>query len=654
MGAGRRKCPDEGASGIPGKLEFRYRRPVLQAENRPQNVEDSRPSGPRIVLAKYDVLEELGHGGMATVYRGRDRRLGREVALKVIHRHLRENAEVARRFASEALAVAKLKHPGIVEVYDVSEPEEEERYLVVELIVGKTLRQLLLERGALPPEIAASIAIEVCRALAHAHRHGIVHRDVKPENVLLCDARHPRPDDARVKLTDFGIAKLLDAQGVTQTGQVLGSPAHMAPEQIEGGDVDARSDVFAVGVLLYEMLTGALPFGGKNPAQVLRNVLEGAFEPVARARPVAGARYGELAAWALSRDASLRPASADELADALEAELKELGFGAPRTEVGQFLEDPAEYVTNHLDSVVARLTARGAKRRTAGDFLGSTADFNRALAYRPHDTMLLSEVAGIARTRRQRRRLVLGAWITAGMVGIAASAWGVQQLAASRKSATAGRDPSGRQASAVSSASQKAKSERSSSAKSAPAKSAAVPANEPAGPVVVPLGPSAGGRRAPPLARPTVPEPQGVRSVRTPVVGPQNARVRIDGVVHPWFQVHELGLGMHTFEFLAPNEDCCVQPAPMTVEITAGTGPQFVRGTIRFRDATITLDAPPGARASCGVAGGLLAGQTKVMPMGRSEERIVCTLFGAPGARTEPERVTVELRPGQVVTLKGR
>jgi eukaryotic-like serine/threonine-protein kinase len=267
---------------------------------------------------------------MATVYRARDLRLGREVAVKIIHRHLRDNPEVASRFVAEARAAASLKHRGIVEVYDVSDEGDRERYLVVELVRGQTLRQLLVERRDMPAEVGASIVLELCDALQHAHESGIVHRDVKPENVLIAlqkpsdgdpggvrrstrgrdsvretwervqraapnsssassSERRSRAAKARalapsegaliLKLTDFGIAKLLDAQGVTSTGQVLGSPAHMAPEQIEGREIDARTDVFALGVVLYECLAGHLPFEGKNPAQVLRRVLEGDFAP---------------------------------------------------------------------------------------------------------------------------------------------------------------------------------------------------------------------------------------------------------------------------------------------------------------------------------------------------------------------------------------
>src|SRR4029079_12051281 len=164
--------------------------------------------------------------------------------------------------------------------------------LVVELVRGTTLRALIAQNERLPAEIAAIAGVEIAGALDHAHQFGVIHRDVKPENVLVAlqavgapDVRASNPDDAVIKITDFGIAKLLDAQGVTSTGQVLGSPAHMAPEQIEGGDVNARSDVFGLGVLLYECMVGHLPFEGANPAQVFRRVLDGQYASAEREDP---------------------------------------------------------------------------------------------------------------------------------------------------------------------------------------------------------------------------------------------------------------------------------------------------------------------------------------------------------------------------------
>ncbi|MBW2529435.1 MAG: serine/threonine protein kinase, partial [Deltaproteobacteria bacterium] len=335
-------------------------------------------------LDKYELLEEIGHGGMATVYRARDIRLGREVAVKLIHKHLRENPEVRRRFVSEARAVAKLRHRGIVEVYDVSDEDDVERFLVVELVRGTTLREVLREREVLPPEVAASITVRLCEAVEHAHDCNVIHRDIKPENVLieLGTADHGRADSGpvaadsgsgpsseggdpqrgvrsdgatrsgtsggpRIKLTDFGIAKTLDTKGVTSTGQILGSPAHMAPEQIEGREVGPHTDVFALGVLLYEAMVGHLPFEGKNPAQVLRHVLDGTYEPADTEQPRVGGRWAAIAARALEREPDDRIGTAAGLAELLEAELAELEMGDPGAQIHDYFADPDEYEQAH-------------------------------------------------------------------------------------------------------------------------------------------------------------------------------------------------------------------------------------------------------------------------------------------------------------------
>lgn len=374
---------------------------------------------------------------MATVYRAHDKRLGRDVAVKVLHPHLKESREIAHRFAVEAKAVAKLRHPNIVEVFDVSAEDEAEQYLVVELVRGDTLRKLLQRTGPLPPEVAAALAAELLAALSHAHAQGVIHRDVKPENVLIEHVPEPKasgagdaPSDTagvdatgeapvrhaavdkgtrvRVKLTDFGIAKLLDAQGVTSTGQVLGSPAHMAPEQIEGGDVDGRADVFGLGVLLYECMVGHLPFEGQNPAQVLRRVLDGIYPSAEREKPTVGKVWSSILDRALAREPAMRFPDSASFRDAILAELGRIegaGVATGRELLEAWFDDPEGWTAAQEEHIIARLCALGAEERRRGDAVAAAADYNRALAYAPNDPQLIRVASTMFRAEARRRML---------------------------------------------------------------------------------------------------------------------------------------------------------------------------------------------------------------------------------------------------------
>ncbi len=207
---------------------------------------------------------------MAIVYRARDLVLDREVAVKVLHAHLAGQAESRDRLEREAQAVAKLRHENILEIYDYSGRTSDKAFIVTEFIHGTTLRAFMQTHASVlakHPEIAELIVSEVARALDHAHKAGVIHRDVKPENVMI-------RNDGVIKLTDFGIAQMIDKERMTVTGQLLGSPAYMAPEHVEGGGIDFRTDVFAVGILLYQLATGKLPFRGKNPHEVLKRIGE--------------------------------------------------------------------------------------------------------------------------------------------------------------------------------------------------------------------------------------------------------------------------------------------------------------------------------------------------------------------------------------------
>ncbi|HEU4583965.1 MAG TPA: serine/threonine-protein kinase [Polyangiaceae bacterium] len=621
-------------------------------------------------LAKYELLEEIGHGGMATVYRARDRRLGREVAVKLIHRHLRDSSEVAERFVREATAVAKLRHPSIVEVFDISDPDEPERYLVVELVRGLTLRERL-RSGPLPPEVAAAVALEVGAGLEHAHSQGVIHRDVKPENVLI---ELPRAGEGgertplRMKLTDFGIAKLLDAQGVTSTGQVLGSPAHMAPEQIEGGAVDARTDVFALGVLLYEAMVGRLPFHGDHPAQVLRRVLDGDFSPAERQDPRVGAGYSRLISRALARQREDRFESVQALLDALRQELATLGY----SKLQPLLEAVMRPDPQFEDELVSRLVERGTAARQDGQIAVAAEYFGRALAYRPGDRQLLRRVSGLARDRELRRLLrgaaVVGAAAALGMVLYRQSGPARERpelappLAHEVPRSAAASAPVGAPAVAAG----------VGEAHEAPAAGAAGASGEAAplsGAAAQPPDSSAGKGEA--AARPATPsragnrrspagggeaEPVGSRDVVVRITGATGGTLRIDGAPVQWFGDvrHSLTLGPHRFEFVAPDSNCCVS-SERTVNVIAGEGPQQVNGEIPFLDAIVRVSAEEGVSGLL-TCPSLFPGDQRFpgdvhIKMSRvSVGPVTCTLRGDDSS-APPQRSEVTLRAGQTQVI---
>jgi len=224
-------------------------------------------SQPRLLGGRYQVGELLGYGGMAEVHRGRDLRLGRDVAIKMLRTDLARDATFQMRFRREAQNAASLNHPAIVAVYDTGEERaptgEALPYIVMEFVNGRTLKELLAVEGRLMPRRAMEITADICAALEFSHRHGIIHRDIKPGNVMLTQ-------NGQVKVMDFGIARALasGATTMTQTSAVIGTAQYLSPEQARGESVDARSDVYATGCVLYELLTGHPPFVGDNPVSV--------------------------------------------------------------------------------------------------------------------------------------------------------------------------------------------------------------------------------------------------------------------------------------------------------------------------------------------------------------------------------------------------
>jgi eukaryotic-like serine/threonine-protein kinase len=241
---------------------------------------------PRLLGGRYQVGELLGYGGMAEVHRGRDLRLGRDVAIKTLRTDLARDATFQLRFRREAQNAASLNHPAIVAVYDTGEEfgpaGEELPYIVMEFVNGRTLKEVLAAEGRLMPRRALEITADICSAIEFSHRHGIIHRDIKPGNVMLTQT-------GQVKVMDFGIARALasGASTMTQTSAVIGTAQYLSPEQARGEAVDARSDVYATGCVLFELLTGHPPFVGDNPVSVAyQHVREDPRPPSASSRDV--------------------------------------------------------------------------------------------------------------------------------------------------------------------------------------------------------------------------------------------------------------------------------------------------------------------------------------------------------------------------------
>jgi eukaryotic-like serine/threonine-protein kinase len=278
-----------------------------------------RPLGPAIgqgmeasKLGRYAIQSELGRGAMGVVYKATDTALERTVAVKTVNMALeRDGAEkYEARFYQEARAAGSLNHPNIVTVYDVGK-EGNVAYMAMEFIEGEELRSLLAEGRALPVSQAVSIAAQVAEGLAYAHEHGVVHRDIKPANIMVLT-------DGPVKITDFGIARMrANTDELTQSGMMLGSPKYMSPEQVIGKRADQRSDIFSLGVILYEMLTGSAPFSGENVTALMYQIVNFAPPAPSAVNPAAPELVNFIVAKMLAKPLEERYQSAQDLANDL-------------------------------------------------------------------------------------------------------------------------------------------------------------------------------------------------------------------------------------------------------------------------------------------------------------------------------------------------
>lgn len=286
----------------------------------------------KVIGNRYEILEKIGEGGMATVYKARCNILKRYVAVKVLREEFKTDEEFIRRFNTEAQAAASLTHPNIVSIFDVGH-EDNIYYIVMELVQGKTLKEIINEDGVLPWKWSVNIAIQVASALETAHKNNIVHRDIKPHNIIITE-------DGIAKVTDFGIAKAVSNSTITAFGTTIGSVHYFSPEHARGGYTDAKSDIYSLGVVMYEMLTGRVPFDADTPVSIaLKHMQEKPVEPM-KLNPSIPFAINKIIMKAMEKEPSLRYQNATEMLKDLSMALKdpEGGFVKSNAEKLQYTQ----------------------------------------------------------------------------------------------------------------------------------------------------------------------------------------------------------------------------------------------------------------------------------------------------------------------------
>jgi eukaryotic-like serine/threonine-protein kinase len=579
-------------------------------------------------VEKYKIVEEIGHGGMATVYLAYDTRLERQVALKVMHPHLQRAKEARARFAREALSVARLRHPSILEIYDYSGEESEHSYIATELLTGPTLKKFADDQPEIPAEIAACFGIALAQALDAAHAQGIIHRDVKPENVMIHKNRE-------VKLTDFGIAQMVDAQSMTTTGQVLGSPGHMAPEQIEGKECDARSDIFSLGTVLYWLATGKQPFTGRNPHHLLKSIVDGRFIDPLQVKPSIGGTLREIILRCLELDPHKRYQSAGELAQTLSDFVQRVGIDSPTETLARYLSDPVGTSAELRAQILEHLIVEGDRNM---DNLAIAFDhFNRALTLDEGNPRVLAALERIGRRARFRRilRTSAGAVIALAIPSLIflplLQRWVIERRA-------------------------------SAPAISKPFKIAKVSDPRDHGSAAVPFKDDDNSTAEGSLNRRRA-EKAATRPVRKPAAAialrkvrfrpfPANISIGVDGAsplaFGPSFNEIELLPGLHRFSFVGAHE-CCLDEA-IEVKIPAGPGTTILEHRLRFKAAGLYVIA--NTPADVMVDGAANSGRTRSVIEVPQERELIEThqfLVTAPGY--QDYRNKVKLQAGKVETI---
>jgi serine/threonine protein kinase len=315
-------------------------------------------TGTTTIAGRYKIEGRLGVGGMSTVHLAFDSRLERYVALKLLAEHLADDPTFVSRFRREALAAARLVHPNIVQVFDFGfDSGHHQHFIVMEHVSGNSCAELLRDRGHLGVTETVDIVTQACRGLDYAHRNGVVHRDVKPGNLLVSDT------DV-VKLADFGIARAVDQSSITQVGSVLGTAAYLSPEQARGEEAGPRADLYSLGVVTYQLISGRLPYEANSLSELALKQQRESPIPLDELNPEVPHTLAQAVAMALAIDHRARPADAMVLADGLRDGLR--GIAPPGADSAEFATSAATRVVEQDDTDATRVTPRTGVTRPAG------------------------------------------------------------------------------------------------------------------------------------------------------------------------------------------------------------------------------------------------------------------------------------------------
>jgi serine/threonine-protein kinase len=360
-------------------------------------------------LGEYRIEERIGRGGMDTVYRATDETLHREVAIKVLNPELNE-PEVARRFRAEAVTVARLNHPGIATIYELFE-HEGQCFMVMEFVRGETLERLVERAGPLPVEQAADLQVQALTALGYAHKVGIIHRDLKPANLMVTES-------GAIKVMDFGIARVAGSEHLTTAGFMMGTPAYMAPEQVRGEEVDARTDLYAMGVVLYRLTTAKLPFKGDTPFLMAQSQINDPPTPAHVQRAGLPDWIEQILMRALAKAPSARFQTADEFRDALRRGLAGLDLPVPPDQ----METTPPHALPTLPSA-APTTGSASRTPASGTAPMPMASLPPTPVVAPAPAVDVAPVAGSPWVRMATQPVVAMAGMAAVIVLLAAGIW---------------------------------------------------------------------------------------------------------------------------------------------------------------------------------------------------------------------------------------